>query len=84
MDALKSFCQEIFYGSSERSLRARYALLGLDITILAYFIVTTFTPLTRWVAVLDFVIACVLLVELPSPTRTASACSPSRSPSSTC
>lgn len=64
MHALKDFCQEIFYGSSERSLTARYVLLGLDIFVLAYFVVTTFVPTTTWTIALDVVIGCVLLTEL--------------------
>lgn len=63
MDTLRIFCREIFYGTSERSLTARYVLLGIDIVVLAYFVVTTFLPATQWIVVLDIVVGCVLLTE---------------------
>lgn len=64
MEALKTFSEDIFYGSSKRSLRARYALLGLDVAILGYFVATTFMPLSPWIVAIDFAIGCVLAVEL--------------------
>ncbi len=64
MDTFETFCRDIFYGSSARSLRARYVLLGLDMAILAYFVTTTFMPLESWIVAVDVVIGCVLLAEL--------------------
>ena len=61
---LKEFCREFFYGSSELGTRGHYALLVLDTVIIAYFIITTFLPSTRWIIVTDMVIGVVLVAEL--------------------
>jgi voltage-gated potassium channel len=54
----------MLYGHSDEALKARYALLVMDVTIVAYFIATTFLPEARWTAVVDLVIGVLLLLEL--------------------
>lgn len=64
MQRLKTFCREMLYGHSDEALKARYALLVMDVTIVAYFIVTTFLPEAGWTAAVDLAIGVVLLLEL--------------------
>ncbi len=64
MTRLKEYLREFFYGTSEEGVRGRYIMLVVDGLILAYFLVTTFLPLTDWMVVLDIVIGCILIIEL--------------------
>lgn len=64
MARIREFCREFFYGSSERGVRGRYIMLGVDSAIVAYFIVTTFLPLTDWIVFTDRIIGMILVVEL--------------------
>jgi len=59
-----AFCREFYYGSSEMALRARYGLLLFDLVVIAYFVITTFMPLDRWIIIADAVIGMLLLIEL--------------------
>jgi voltage-gated potassium channel len=64
MARIREFCREFFYGSSERGVRGRYIMLGVDTAIIAYFIITTFLPLTDWIVFTDRIIGIILVVEL--------------------
>jgi voltage-gated potassium channel len=64
MARIREFCREFFYGSSERGVRGRYIMLGVDTAIVGYFIITTFLPLHDWVVFTDRIIGVVLVVEL--------------------
>jgi len=64
MNKLSSFCQEIYYGMTQRALRARYGLVALDLLIIAYFMVTTFLPAYGWIVAVDMVIGVILIVDL--------------------
>ena len=64
MVALRNFLREFFYGSGEDGVRGRYIMLGVDLVILAYFLVTTFMPLNDWIIATDIVIGFVLILEL--------------------
>jgi len=63
MRKLSSFCQEIYYGITARALRARYVLVALDLAIIGYFVVTTFTAEHDWIVVVDMVLGVILLVD---------------------
>jgi voltage-gated potassium channel len=60
---LTSFCREIYYGSTKRALRARYAFLVFDLLVIAYFVITTFMPPHDWMVATDMAIGVVLLLD---------------------
>jgi hypothetical protein len=64
MEHLRSFLVELYRGSKERYVHARYALVVFDLVIIVYFVVTTFLPPYSWIAIVDLLIGTVLLVEL--------------------
>lgn len=64
MTELRETCREFFYGSGEKATRGRYILLVLDLSIILYFIVTTFLPLSPWIRVVDAIIGIILVLEL--------------------
>ncbi|HMB73350.1 MAG TPA: ion transporter, partial [Gammaproteobacteria bacterium] len=63
---LTGWCRELYYGTDESALRGRYVVLVADVTILIYFVVTTFLPFEHWIELVDFVIAAWLLLEFVS------------------
>jgi voltage-gated potassium channel len=64
MPRLTEFLREFFYGHGALSARGRFLLLGVDIAIVLYFVVTTFLPFARWIVIADFVIGLYLATEL--------------------
>jgi voltage-gated potassium channel len=64
MKHVREFCQEFFYGDTELGSRGRYVMLLVDVSIVLYFIVTTFLPLHDWIVIADQVIGVILVVEL--------------------
>jgi voltage-gated potassium channel len=64
MEHLRRFLVELYRGSKERYVHARYALVVFDLVIIVYFVVTTFLPPYSWIAIVDLLIGTVLLVEL--------------------
>ncbi|MDH3441747.1 MAG: potassium channel family protein [Gammaproteobacteria bacterium] len=64
MTRLKNYCREFFYGTGEEGIRGRTIVLGLDIAIILYFVITTFLPPATWILVTDFIIGLILLTEL--------------------
>ena len=60
MNTLASFCREIYYGSTKRALRTRYAFLLFDLVVISYFVVTTFLPPYDWIVATDIGIGIVL------------------------
>jgi voltage-gated potassium channel len=63
MNSLNTWCREIYYGSSEPALRLRFVMLGIDLLIVCYFVLTTFLAFDPWIVVVDFVIGSWLVVE---------------------
>ena len=64
MASLSTFCRAMLYGNSDQALTLRYAMIGMDLLIIIYFIVTTFLTPTPWMTIVDIGIGIVLLVEL--------------------
>ena len=64
MTRIRDFCRDFFYGNTELASRARYIMLIVDISIVLYFIVTTFLPLYDWIVFVDQIIGVILIVEL--------------------
>jgi voltage-gated potassium channel len=64
MTRIQNLCQEFFYGSSEIGLRGRYIMLVVDLSIILYFIATTFLPLQPWIIFADQIIGVILVVEV--------------------
>jgi voltage-gated potassium channel len=64
MARLREFCREFFYGTGELGSRGRYAMLLVDVSIVLYFIVTTFLPLYDWIKITDQIIGVILAIEL--------------------
>lgn len=63
MRSLTEYCREFFYGTGKTALRGRYALLILDVSVMTYFVVSTFVPFSTAIQVTDVVIGSVLLME---------------------
>jgi voltage-gated potassium channel len=61
---IREFCREFFYGTGELGARGRYLMLVLDVSIILYFIVTTFLPLYDWIIFTDRIIGVILVAEL--------------------
>jgi voltage-gated potassium channel len=68
MSSVKAWCREIYAGTSKRALAARYWMLGADLLIVAYFVVTTFLPFEHWIVLLDYLIGLWLVAELAGRT----------------
>lgn len=64
MTRLREFCREFFYGTSDLGSRGRYVMLVVDVSIVVYFIGTTFLPLYDWIRITDQLIGVILIVEL--------------------
>ena len=64
MSRFKEFCTEFFYGTGEGGTRGSYVLLGVDLGIVAYFVITTFLPYQGWIQIADTIIGVYLVVEL--------------------
>jgi voltage-gated potassium channel len=63
MKTLANFCREIYYGATQRALRARYAFLVFDLLVIGYFVVTTFLPPYDWIVMADMGIGVVLVLD---------------------
>ncbi len=68
MEQLRTFLVELYRGSKERYIHARYALVAFDLLTIVYFVVTTFLPPYSWIAIVDLLIGTVLLAELLART----------------
>jgi voltage-gated potassium channel len=66
MQQLRRLCRELHYGSQSWAKGARYGLLLFDLTIIVYFVITTFLPLNLWIILIDIAIGCLLIIELAS------------------
>jgi len=64
MSRIKEICREFFYGNSALGIRGRYVMLAVDISIIVYFIVTTFLRFDAGIGITDKVIGVILIVEL--------------------
>jgi voltage-gated potassium channel len=61
---IREFCREFYYGSSRLGVRGRYVVLAVDLSIILYFVATTFLPLEEWIIVADQIIGAILIVEM--------------------
>lgn len=68
MEQLRTFLVELYRGSKERYVHARFALVAFDLLTIVYFVVTTFLPPYSWIVIVDLLIGTVLLVELSART----------------
>ncbi|MED5534769.1 MAG: ion channel [Pseudomonadota bacterium] len=58
------FCREIYYGATPRALRARYILLVMDLSVISYFVITTFIPSSyEWIVLVDMFIGSILMID---------------------
>jgi voltage-gated potassium channel len=64
VEKFKAYCQEFFYGTGEAGVRGQYIMLGVDTTIVLYFVITTFIPNDSWTSTIDVIIGIMLAVEL--------------------
>lgn len=60
---MRSTLKEIYEGDSHRARRARWFLLGFDIVVILFFIITTFMPYERWIITIDYGIGTILLAD---------------------
>jgi len=63
MNELSNLCREIYYGDTQRALRARYVLIVFDLLIVSYFVVTTFLDFYEWVIYIDMAIGVILTAD---------------------
>lgn len=63
MTTLTPWCRETYFGTSQRALRARYVMLGIDLFIILYFVATTFLEFEHWIVIVDAVIGAWLIIE---------------------
>lgn len=61
---LISHLKEIYQGNSRYARRSRYLLLGFDLAVISFFVVTTFLADAPWIRVMDYVIGGAMFVEL--------------------
>jgi voltage-gated potassium channel len=64
MRTLEAHCREFFYGKGQKGLRGHYVMLVADLSIIAYFIGTSFVPLNDFIIVMDAFIGVLLILEL--------------------
>lgn len=64
MARLTDYCREIYYGLTQRAIRARYVFIAFDLVIISYFVVTTFVEPYDWIVAVDMAIGVVLVVDL--------------------
>jgi len=63
MNSLSNLCREIYYGNTQRALRARYAFIVFDILAVSYFVVTTFLSPYVWLIYVDMIIGVILVID---------------------
>ena len=63
MARLRDSLYKIYGGQSDFSRRARFTLLGFDVFIISFFVLSTFLSPAPWITVVDFVIGLLLLME---------------------
>lgn len=63
MNELTNYCREIYYGSTQRALRARYLFIVFDLLVVSYFVITTFLELYDWIVYADMAIGIILVAE---------------------
>jgi voltage-gated potassium channel len=63
MSRLTSLSQEIYYGLTPKALRARYLLLVFDLSVISYFVATTFMQPHEWIAIVDITIGVLLVID---------------------
>jgi len=63
MNELTNYCREIYYGNTQRALRARYLFIVFDLLVVSYFVITTFLELYDWIVYADMAIGVILIAE---------------------
>ncbi|MGH6887572.1 MAG: ion channel [Geminicoccales bacterium] len=63
MGALRQLLRELYTGSSERAHRFRYAMLGVDLLIVGFIVVSSFFRGAAWAEVLDPVLGTIVLLD---------------------
>jgi len=63
MDDIRASLKELYYGTSPRAVRFRYALLGFDLVTIAFFIGSSMLEPTAALLGIDLALAAVLIVE---------------------
>ena len=64
MMSLVSHFREIYKGNSTFARQARYVLLGFDLVVVTFFVVTTFLPDAAWIRFADYFIGVLMILEL--------------------
>jgi voltage-gated potassium channel len=64
MPRIREYCREFFYGSSTLGVRGRYVMLAVDLSIIFYFVATTFLPFEQWIMFTDQIIGGILVIEM--------------------
>src|SRR5690348_13542901 len=60
---LRSMLRELYEGTSQRSVRFRYALLAFDIVTVAFIIATSFLPTTDVTDTIDILFGLLILAD---------------------
>jgi voltage-gated potassium channel len=63
MSEISHLCREIYYGHTQRALRARFAFILFDVCVVTYFVITTFLEPYAWIIYTDMVIGIILLAD---------------------
>ena len=64
MKALQTRLRALYAGTDRKAARAQYALLGFDVMIVLFFVVTTFMPQYGWIVAIDVALGVLLAIEL--------------------
>jgi voltage-gated potassium channel len=54
---------DLYYGTSEKSVYFRFGLIAFDFVTISFFIVTSMVELSAWIITIDFIIAFVLSLD---------------------
>ncbi|MGE0744369.1 MAG: potassium channel family protein [Rhodospirillales bacterium] len=68
---LRGRLRDLYYGTTQEARRFRFALLGFDILIIAFFIVSSMLPPTPAILAVDVVLAVALMADYAARMTTA-------------
>ncbi|MGA8261320.1 MAG: ion channel [Arenicellales bacterium] len=60
---MRSTLRSLYHEDTPRARGARWLLLGLDIVVVCFFVITTFLPHDRWIILTDYVLGALLLLD---------------------
>lgn len=60
---VRAVVKALYQGNSRRARAARWVLLGFDIAVIVFFIVTTFLPHARWIVLTDYTLSIFLALD---------------------